>query len=799
MVGALVELRQCVRSLVRAPAFTIAAILTLALGIGATTAMFSVVNAVILEPLRFTDPGRLVRLFQSSPSRGLDFFSVSVPNYLDWKTQSRSFVGLASWERQREVTAESGSAAQVVLASRVEPSLFDVLGVSPSAGRLFATRAADSDETSAVISYALWQRLFGGAASALGATVQLDGVPYGVVGVLPSGFDLTGNPAEIFTPLVLSPGDARDRRFLRVIGRMRAGVSEAAALADIRRVSATLATEYPETNSGWTANSTSLNELAVGRGYRRAVLILLTVSGLVLLIACANVANLILVRNTAREHEIAVRAALGASTTRLAAYQLLESTLLTAAGAALGLLTCIWLIDLAKVSGPIGVPKLTDIAVDARVLGFTLATAALVATLGLLPALHSARRTMQPVLRWGRGLIGTGSGDVNAWLVAGQVTLTVVLLVPAALLVQSFVHLQRVEPGFQPAGLAALRVSLPEGRYPTPERGEAFYAALLEQLHALPGVRSVAASTGAPFFDSNTGNVFAIEGAPIPGGAPAPDADRRVVSPEYFRTMGIPMVAGRAFERSEVEDVVIISDRLARRYWSDASPLGARLRIGDLEAGPVHTVVGVVGDVRYYELEGQEIRPMMYFPLSRQPARALTLIVHTDRHGAGALEELRSAVQALDHLLPPPEVQLLTAVLQDEKAQRRFNAWVLAVFAALALVLALIGIYGITAYAVSRRVREIGLRIALGASARSVVLQFVSRGMSRVLLGAAAGAAASFAAARLLSGLVFGVEPADPLTLAGVPLSLLLIALVATWLPARRAARIDPMVTLRQQ
>ncbi|HSL68724.1 MAG TPA: ABC transporter permease, partial [Longimicrobiales bacterium] len=454
MIEAMVELRQCVRSLVRTRAFTVAAILTLGLGIGATTAMFSVTNVVILRPLHFADPDRLVRLFESSPARDLEFFSVSVPNYLDWKAQSRAFVGFAAWERQREVAFASADGGAVALAARVEASLFDVLGLSPAAGRFFAS-ADDLGGTPAVISYGLWQRRFGGEASAIGSSVQLDGVPHTVVGVLPRTFDLPGNPAEIFTPLVPSPSDQRDNRFLRVIGRVRPGVSEADARADLRRVAATLAAEYPETNRDWTANSTSLNELAVGRGYRRAVLILLCVSALVLLIAGANVANLILVRNTAREQELVVRAALGASTMRLAGYLLLESTLLTLAGAAFGLLLCLWLIDLAKVAGPIGLPRLEEIAIDGRVLGFTLAVAALVAVLGLVPALHSARRTMQPVLRQGRRLIGSGGGSVNAWLVAGQVMLTVVLLVPAALLVQSFVNLQRVESGFQPAGLAA--------------------------------------------------------------------------------------------------------------------------------------------------------------------------------------------------------------------------------------------------------------------------------------------------------------------------------------------------------
>ena len=805
------DLRYAVRTLVANKTFALAVVLTMALGLGANTAVFSVAYGVLLRPLPYRDAGQLVRLWTKNASRGLEFFSVSPADYRDWRAGTRdAFTAMAAFERQREavlVRQGAGAVPEAVEAAAVTPDVFPLLGAPALLGRALVDDDARAGAPAvAVVSHDLWQSRFGGDPALVGARVALDGVPVTVVGVMPPRFWIPGTPAQVWTPLSLAGTDQKmldhANRYLRVLGRLAPGVTREAALARLDVVAARLARDHPATNGPWTVNAMAVPEMLVGKEFRSAVLILLGVVGFVLLIACANAANLQLARAASREREIALRSALGASRGRIARQLLTESVLLGTAAGALGLLLAWGGVALLRAIGEATVPRLDDVRIDGPVLAFTaLAALGSGVLFGLLPALRASRPDAGEVLKQGprgsgAGLVGQG---VRSALVVAEVSLSLVLLVGAGLLMRSFVRLQAVTIGFEPAGLAVVPLRLPEASYPEPERAARLHAALLERVRAVPGVTSAAAVTSAPFAGPNAGLVFARADRPAGPREQAPDADYRVVTAGYFATMGTRVLRGRdiaPLDRAGAPPVVLVSETLARRTWPNEDPLGKAIRIDDPAAGPLYTVVGVVEDARYQSLETPEPRPMMFFSAHARPQRALTIVARGADVGA-LTAGVREAMAALDPALPPPAPRAMEELVGAALATPRFAMALFGIFAAVALLLSAVGIYGVMAYLVRQRMHEMGIRLALGAPARTLVGAVVGRALRLTIAGVVVGLAGSWWLTRVLSALLFGVSATDAGTFAAVALLLTAVAGVAALVPARRATRADPVVVLR--
>ena len=800
------DLRLALRLFVRAPATAAGVVLTLALGIGATTAMYSAVHGVLLRPLPYAYPERVARLWEVSP-RGDDQNVVSPGNVVSWRERSTSFAGLAahSWPYDAVLTG-AGDAARVSLA-RLTPSVLTVLGVAPLAGRAFAPADGEGDGRVVMLGEELWRTRFGGAADVVGRRIALDEQPYTVIGVVPASFDFPDATAQLWTVATTAMLDRDERRSHNwgVVARLRPGVPFAAADAELRGIAASLAVEHPQFMTGWSARVVPLHDDLVAP-VRPLLLVLLGGAALVLLVACVNIANLLLARAVSREREIAVRGALGAGRWRLVRQLLAESLVLAAAGGALGVLVAAalhrWLLALA----PADMPLAGEIRLSLPVLAFAaLATLASTLAFGLVPALRLSRTDLQSTIRAAhdRGG-GVRHARLRALLLVGEVGLSLLLLVGAGLLVRSAQRLAVVDYGFRPDGLLTATATLPGARYDTLPRQLAYHAALMARVAALPGVTAVAGTSAPPAAGRGTTFSFAIEGRPSsnPSGREDPQ-QLRAVTPDYFRTLGVPLVRGRAFLAGDVAEappVAIVNEALARRHWPDGDAVGERISFAGA-GGPWLEIVGVVGDTRLASPD-QPPAPALYIPYAQKAwpwMTWLTLLVRAadDRRAEALAPAVRQAARELDAALPLSGLETVNRRYAATVAPRRFAMTLLVGFAGLALLLATIGIYGVLAYGVAQRRQEIGIRIALGAARGDVVLDVLRQALGLTVTGLLLGGVAALALAPVLRGLLYGVPPTDVVSNVAAGVVLLAVAAVAAWLPARRAATVDPVRAIR--
>ncbi|HEV3469187.1 MAG TPA: ABC transporter permease [Pyrinomonadaceae bacterium] len=796
------DLRYGLRRLSKSRGFTLVAVGALALGIGANTAIFSVVNAVLLRPLPYPEPEQLVQLWESRPRQNMARVESSPNEFLAWAEESQSFQQLAAVDFASFNLTGRGEPERVS-AVLVTAGYFPLLGVAPELGRAFLAEEDQPGKNNVVVlSHDLWQNSFGSDPSVVNQTVSLDAVACTVVGVMPRGFRLPGD-ARLARPIAFTAEDrARaGSHFLQVFGRLKDGVTRERAEAELAGIAARLEQTFAATNVGHQIVIVPLHEQLVG-DVRPALLVLLGAVGLVLLIACANLANLLLARAEARRKEVAVRAALGASRWRIVRQLLAESVLLSAAGGAAGLLLAVWGVDLLISLDPAGVRRVGEVSLDAGVLAFTVALSlATGVVFGLAPALQASKTDFVETLKEG-GRSSSGGrrrSRLRSTLVASEVALTLVLLVGAGLLVKSFARLLEVDPGLDPRGVLTLDVSLPPAKYPERQQIAAFYEQLLAEVAALPGVEKAGAVNVLPLGGNDTSNFVQIEGRPpLPSGQ-ALRAGRRNVGADYFGALRIPLKGGRAFapsDSAEAPPVVVINEAMARAFFAGEDPIGRRIRTGD--RSPWVTVVGVVGDVRHRGLD-VETRPEMFFPHAQSPSREMTLAVRTAGDPVALVGPVRERVRAVDRDQPVGNVKTMEAWLAESVASRRFSVLLLAAFALVAAVLAALGIYGVVSYGVAQRTHELGLRIALGARRADVLRLVIRQGMKMTLVGAAVGLAASLALTRVMSGLLYGVSATDPSVYAAVSLLVAAVAFLACYVPARRATRVDPMEALRHE
>jgi putative ABC transport system permease protein len=801
------DLRYGAQMLLKHRSFTLIAVLTLALGIGANTAIFSVVNAVLLSPLPYRAPDQLVQVWENNRPKNKPRGSVSPANFLDWKGQNRSFEGMAAYDNFPSFNLTGVEEPERIQAARVSVGLFPLLGVSAVAGRTFT----DEEERRgrhqvALVSNRLWQRRFGADQGLVGRTLSLNDQSFTVVGILPPDFRFFPEECEIFIPMVLDGWEAKARGThpLHVVARLKAGVTLQQAQADMDQIARRLEQEYPNTNTGEGITLVPLQEQLVGES-RRALLILLGAVACVLLIACANVANLLLMRSVARHKEMAVRLALGAGRARLLRQLLTESALLAGAGGVGGLLLSLWGVQLLKtflVQNEL-VPRGETVGLDGRVLLFTLGISLVTGLVfGLAPGLAASKTDLNDVLKEGGRRAGGGARDrrFRQALVVGEVALALVLLTGAGLMIQSFMRLRRVDPGFRPESVLAVDLSLPSSRYKNGRQVLQFQNQLLERAAALPGVAAVGAAAYLPF--SGTNNSWTIQ---LERRAPRPAVEYsepgwRPVTADYFRTMGIPLLKGRDFATSDDDEaapgVAIINETAARAIWSGEEPLGNRFKL----EGRIYSVVGVVKDVKHTRLDGK-VEPEIYFPYSQLPItwRGMTVVARTESAPEQLAAALRRAVQELDKDQPIYNVRTLEGLLAKSVSRPQFHLLLLGSFATLALIMAALGLYGVMSYAVSQRTHEIGIRMAFGAQPHDALRLVVGAGLKLTLIGIAIGLLAAFALTRVMESLLFGVSATDPLTSAAVACLLLAVALLACYLPARRATKVDPMIALRTE
>jgi putative ABC transport system permease protein len=806
------DLRFALRTLRRTPAFTIAAVLCLALGIGANSAIFSVVDAVLLRPLPFPQPERLVTIWETNASHGGHRGVVSPADYRDWKAQNGVFSDIAVFTDRRTNLTALETPEQVPI-EYATASLFPTLGVRPVLGRVFDEREdLPNAEPVVVLGFALWQRLYAGSPNVIGQRLVMNGTPATIVGVMPREFGASGiapgtastrQAPQLFAPLGLDP--ARDYRrgsgrFLLSVARLKPNVTLARAEREMDAIAARLAQTYPDFNGGWGVGLVPLRDQIVG-GARKALLVLAGVVGFVLLIACANVANLQLARAAARRREIGVRAALGAARGRVVRQLLTESVLLALIGAAVGLLLAYWGVEALRALAATSLPRVEEIRLDGAVIGFTLLLAVLTGIVfGLVPALQAARADVYEVLKEGaRGATRTGSA--RGMLVGAQVALSMVLLVGAGLLIRSFARLQSETPGFNPEHVLTARIALPLRKYDTQAKVNAFYADLLDRTRRLAGVREASAIDWLPFGGLGSATDYWVEGRPIPKTEDHLGADIQGVDANYFRTMQIPLVRGELFTERDGPDApkkVVINETLARAVFPGQNPVGQRIAMpwGDTLRAEV---VAVVGDTKSAGLDSLP-KPVLYWAMDQfATTTSKSLVIRTTGDPMAVATALRGVVHAIDPEQPLADVKPIDEYLSQSVAQRRFSMALLAGFAGIALVLAAVGIYGVLAYAVAQRTREIGVRMALGAREADVLRMVVREGLVVTGAGLAVGILGALALTRVLGSLLYDTSTTDPLTFVAVALALGAVAMFASWLPARRAARVDPVVALREE
>jgi putative ABC transport system permease protein len=802
MDGLRQDLAFAVRMLRKNPGTTAIAILALALGIGANSAIFSVVGALLLRPLPYPDAERLVRIYETNLIKGWDRNSVAPANFLDWQEANEVFESMAAFRWSSPALTGPGDAERLI-GIEAGAGFFRTLGAPIALGRAFD--AADAGDRVAVLGHAFWRSRFGGDPDIVGRTLRLDGESVAVLGVAGTGMTYPGDPdLWILSPreTPVSPGDEprgqRAERFLAAIARLKPGTSIETARAGMEPITRRLAERYPGTNRNFGVSLVPLREDMIGDA-RQASLVLLAVVGGVLLIACVNVANLTLARATARVRELAVRSALGAGRGRLIRQLLTESLLLALLGGGAGLLLAWWGLDLLIASAPFDPSGLPAIRLDGTALGLTLLAALLAGLLfGLLPAWQAARGDLLAALKGGarEGTAGPRGRRLRHLLVAAEAAATVVLLIGSGLLLQSLVRLQAAETGVEPANVLTARLRLPATDYPEPRQQAAFYERLLERLAAVPGVEAAGAATGLPLGGSYVSRSFAIEGRPLPDGDPGFDAWYHIVSPDYFRAIGMPLLQGRAPAATDAAGVVVINDAMARRFWPGEDPLGRRISYSSTEPPDWLTIVGIVrGTIT--TAPGRPPEPAAYVPFLQTPNPGMVLVLRTGGAPRGLAPALRQAVRDLDPRIPVYRVATMEQVLSGTFAHRRFLTFLVSLFAALALLLSMIGVYGVMSFAVVQRTHEIGVRMALGALRGDVLALVLRQGMGVVLAGIVPGLAAAFGLTRLLGSLLYGVGAADPPTFVFAPLLLLAAAAAACIVPARRATRVDPIVALR--
>ncbi len=792
------NLRVGVRGLLRQPTFTAAVLLTLALGIGATTAMFSVVYGVLLRPLPFAEPDRLVRVvtvFKESGGRG----AVSAANGRDWKAQSRTLTDVALIHRNRSANLTGGGAPQRLLSARVSASFFPILGVTPLLGRTFrAEENGIGRENVVVLSHTLWMNTFGGDSSIVGRTIPLNGIATEVVGVMRPSFGYPVREVEVWTPLTVPEDEYgfRSAGSYSAIARLKPGVTLEQAQADMDAVSTDLARLY-EANRHVEAGLVPLLDDMVGN-VKQPLFILLGAVGAMLLIGCANLTNLLLARGVARRRELAVRTALGASRGRLIEQSMTELVPLLAVGGALGVLIARWLLSVLVPLLPSTLPRAESIGLHLPVLGFALAVIVFVALLVAIgPSIVAARRSVASTIgELSRGATSAPSrGRARDLLVVGQIAITLLLLVGATVLARSFVAVRDVQPGFNPSGVLSAQIAIPLTKYQTDESIAAFYAGVLERVGSLPGVAAVGMTNRLPLGGGNQTGGLLIEGVVDEAGSPS--VQTRTVSPGYFRALEIPLREGRSFtdaDRADAPLVAIIDEKLANRTWPGRSALGQRIRpSGD---GPWYTVVGVVGHLRHLRLD-EESEPQVYWNFPQRPQDRMALVVKTQAEPASLIGPIGEQVREVDPGQPIHEARPLEEVVERSLAQRWVQTMLLGVFAAIALLLASIGAYGVIAYGVGQRLREFGVRIALGARRRDVVGLVLWQGGFLFVTGASIGLLLSVSAVRVLASLVYGVSPRDALSFVIATLVLFVVSMLACYVPARRAARVAPSISLR--
>ncbi|MGB8475958.1 MAG: ABC transporter permease [Candidatus Acidiferrum sp.] len=802
------DIRYGLRTLTKSPGFAAVVVLTLALGIGANTAIFSVVSAVLLQPLPFPQPDRLVAVLHVNLQSGEIGKAQSYPDFVDLRAQSKSLEAAAAYDDASATLTGMGDPVHLNTGI-FSADMFNVLRKPPMLGREF-TEAEDKPGTHvAMLSYHLWKTRFGGDPKVTEKQIVLDGKPYIVAGVMPADFQfpLDEQPVDLWTTIAVEGAESQAERgahFLRVIARLRSGVTLAAANAETTQIGARLEKQYRDTNGHWGMSLQPEMDELVGN-VRPALLMVLGAVGFLLLIACANAANLLLARAAGRQREMAIRASLGAGKSRILGQLLTESVMLSLAGGALGLLLAVW-GTAALVSLPsLGIPRVASAGVDWKALAFTLAVSVFTGILfGLAPALHASRFNLFGSLKEGgrTATNGTGRSRMRSLLVVSQVSLAVVLLTGASLLVESMFHLLHQSPGFDPKGVLAFSLDLPDARYGKPEQSADFFKELLGRIRTVPGVQSASAAMPLPLTDNSLRTSFEIEGQPM-AKSDLPRTQIRAVGLDYFHTMRIPLIAGREFtarDDRQAPHVIIINQTLARRFFPNQSALGKHMKPG-MSGGKSDSmceIVGVVGDVKHRNL-WQSPDPESYVPYDQDPIGAMDLVVRTAGDPMALLPALRARVLSMDAQLPIYKTKRMEDYVAASVAQRRFTSLLCAIFAGAGLLLAIVGLFGVMSYSVVQRTHEIGVRVAVGAEKPDILRLILKEGMAITIVGLGVGLAGTLALSSILKSQLFGVTATDPLTFLGVALALAVVALVACYLPARRATRVDPLVALRYE
>jgi len=811
------DLRFGFRNLIKNPAFSIVAILAVMLGTGANSAIFSVVNAVLLRPLAFNEPERLVMVWGHNVKSGASQYPLSMLDFSDYQEHNHVLEQLASFAYE-DFNLSTGEDPEHVPGSFVSANFFSLLGVNPALGRGFLPEDDKPDaERVVIVSYGLWKRRFGADPNFVGQTITLNGARFTAVAVMPPTFqspNAQDNP-QVWIPMSFDGADPfripssggtefknRSSRFLIGVGRLKPDVSVSQAQSDMEIVARQIEQQYPDINIGLSVNIVSLHRQIIGN-IKPALLVLLAAVGSVLLIACANVANLLLARAATRQKEFAVRAALGASRFRLIRQLLAESLLLSLIGGALGLLLAFAGIRLLLSLNPPNIPRLGEIDIDIRVLGFTLLVSVLTGLIfGLAPALQASNPDLNETLKESsRGSTGGRSRQrVRGLLVISEIVVTTILLIIAGLMIKSFLSLQNVNPGFNPDNTLTMMLNLPPGKYSENHQIRGFYDQLLKRIEILPGVQSVGAVTNLPLTSTIVRFRFTIDGRP-----PATPGERLVattgaVNSNYFQSIGIPLLKGRPFNEQDQEKsppVIIINDTIARRYWPGDDPIGRHLTLPSL-GGISREVVGVVGDIKHSGLE-TESGAQIYLPYQQQPWNFMSLVVRAQSNPSRMARVVLHEITALDANQSAYDVKTMQQVVNESVSQPRLYTLLLGVFAAVAMVLAAVGIYGVINYSVTQRIHEIGIRLALGAQARDIFRMIVGQGMLLSVIGVVIGLVAAFLVTRVMESLLFGVSARDLTTFLCIPVVLVAIAFLSIYVPARRAMKVDPMLALRQE